>query len=101
MVDIDEITDAAVGDEVVLFGRQDGTEITVDEIARLVGTINYEVICGIGKRVTRVYVRGGEAIGLRTLTERRGIGRPRRITETREDIPANREKRGGGVGRVG
>jgi alanine racemase len=101
MADIDEITDAAVGDEVVLFGRQHGTEITVDEIARLVGTINYEVICGIGKRVTRVYVRGGEAIGLRTLTERRGIGRPRRTTETREDIPANREKMGGGIGRVG
>jgi alanine racemase len=100
MADIDEVADAAVGDEVVLFGRQDGTEITVDEIARLVGTINYEVICGIGKRVTRVYVRGGEAIGLRTLTERRGIGRPRRTTETREDIPANREKRGRGSGRA-
>lgn len=101
MADIDAITDAAVGDEVVLFGRQDGNEISVDEIARLIGTINYEVICGIGKRVTRVYVRGGEAIGLRTLTERRGIGRPRRTAGTREDNPANRVKKGGGVGRAG
>lgn len=78
LVDVDGITDAEVGDEVVLFGRQDGDEITVDEVARGIGTINYEVICGIGKRVTRVYLRSGEAIGMRTLTERRAVGRRKR-----------------------
>jgi alanine racemase len=75
MVDIDGIPDADVGDEVVLFGRQGEAEITVDEVAEREGTINYEVICGIGKRVARVYVRRGETIGLRTLTERRVVGR--------------------------
>jgi alanine racemase len=75
MVDVDAIPDAAVGDEVVLFGRQGDAVMAVDDVAERIGTINYEVICGIGKRVARVYVRDGRPIGLRTLTERRAVGR--------------------------
>lgn len=45
-----------VGDEVVLIGRQDEARITADEIAELMGTINYEVTCLIADRVPRVYV---------------------------------------------
>jgi alanine racemase len=87
MVDIDAIPAAAVGDEVVLFGSQGTETITVDEVAARVGTINYEVICGIGKRVARVYVRSGKTIGLRTLTERRVVGRRRwRPSEEPDDI---------------
>jgi alanine racemase len=77
LVDVDGLPEARVGDEVVLFGRQGDMEITVDEVAERVGTINYEVICGIGKRVTRAYIRRGETIGMRTLTERRAVGRRR------------------------
>jgi alanine racemase len=77
LVDVDALPEARVGDEVVLFGRQGDAEITVDEVAGLVGTINYEIICGIGKRVTRAYTRSGETIGMRTLTERRAVGRRR------------------------
>jgi alanine racemase len=77
MADVDAVPDASVGDEVVLFGRQGSDEITVDEVARRVGTINYEVICGIGKRVARLYLKSGETIGVRTLTERRVVGRRR------------------------
>lgn len=44
-----------VGDEVVLIGEQKGQVISADEIAQLDDTINYEVVCGIGKRVPRVY----------------------------------------------
>jgi len=47
---------AAVGDEVVLFGRQGDACVTVDEIAALLGTITYEVTCGLSKRVPRVWV---------------------------------------------
>lgn len=47
--------DVAVGDEVVLLGRQGDDEITADEWAAALGTINYEVLCGIGPRVPRVY----------------------------------------------
>ncbi len=75
MVGLDDIEDAAVGDEVVLFGRQGDAEITVDEIAEVSGTINYDVICGIGKRVARSYIEHGLEIGMRTLIERRSVGR--------------------------
>lgn len=50
------------GDEAVLIGRQDAEAITADDLARLLGTISYEVLCAIGKRVPRVY-RGGMAAG--------------------------------------
>jgi alanine racemase len=44
-----------VGDEVVLIGEQNGQLISADEIAGLEDTISYEVVCGIGKRVPRIY----------------------------------------------
>lgn len=46
--------------EVVLIGEQGGEKITVDEIADLLGTINYEVVCSINRRVPRVYLNGDE-----------------------------------------
>lgn len=55
-------TETAVqpGEEVVLIGRQGQEEITADEIASLLGTINYEVTCMMAARVPRVYVRDGQ-----------------------------------------
>jgi alanine racemase len=47
------------GDGVVLFGRQNGATLPVEELARWSETLPYEVLCTIGKRVTRVYLRGG------------------------------------------
>jgi alanine racemase len=44
------------GDEVVMIGRQGGEEITATEWADRLGTINYEVVCGIGPRVPRLAV---------------------------------------------
>jgi alanine racemase len=53
-----DVGDAAVevGDEVVLLGRDGDSEITVDEWADRLGTIGYEIVCGIGRRVPRTYV---------------------------------------------
>jgi alanine racemase len=48
--------DVGVGDEVVLLGRQAENEVSADEWARLLGTITYEVVCGIGPRVPRRYI---------------------------------------------
>ncbi|MBL8776573.1 MAG: alanine racemase [Acidimicrobiales bacterium] len=48
----------AVGDEVVLIGRQGAEAVTANEWGDRLGTIGYEVVCGIGPRVPRVY-RGG------------------------------------------
>jgi alanine racemase len=55
MVQLDSVPDAKEGDEVVLIGVQNGTSITAEDIARLWGTINYEVTSGIAKRVPRLY----------------------------------------------
>lgn len=45
-----------IGDEAVLIGRQGDLEITVDQVAEEAGTIPYEILTGIGDRVSRVYV---------------------------------------------
>ncbi|MFC1850933.1 alanine racemase [candidate division CSSED10-310 bacterium] len=55
MVDVTRIPEAAVGDEVVLFGTQMGQEIELEELASLCGTIHYELIGNISARVSRVY----------------------------------------------
>lgn len=52
LVDASRIRNVRAGDEVILFGE----ELSVDEVARNMGTINYEVVCGVGKRVPRIYV---------------------------------------------
>jgi alanine racemase len=55
VVDVGD-SDVGVGDEVVLLGSQGEAEITADDWARALGTISYEVVCGIGPRVPRRYV---------------------------------------------
>jgi alanine racemase len=55
VVDIGPVCDVAVGDDVVLFGRQGNEEITVTELADLADTINYELVCAVSSRVPRVY----------------------------------------------
>jgi alanine racemase len=59
MVDVGD-TGVAVGDEVVLIGSQGGAAITAEDWAGPLDTIAYEVVCGIGPRVPRLY-RGGRA----------------------------------------
>ncbi|ADU65443.1 alanine racemase [Desulfurispirillum indicum S5] len=54
MVDVTHIQPAR-GDEVVLFGEQRGQCIYASELAELMGTIDYEVFCGISPRVKRIY----------------------------------------------
>jgi alanine racemase len=53
------------GEEVVLIGRQGDEVITADEIASLLGTINYEIVCMLAARVPRVYIRGGKPVEVR------------------------------------
>ena len=47
--------DPQIGDEVLLVGRQGDAEITLDEMAATLGTINYEMACGFGLRLPKVY----------------------------------------------
>ena len=60
MSDVSDI-DCRVGDEVVVFGRESATG--VDEIAVSNGTVNYEIICGVGERVPRAFVKDGRIVG--------------------------------------
>jgi alanine racemase len=55
MVDVGSAA-VGVGDEVVLIGSQGGRHISAGSLADLSGTIPYEIVCGIGSRVPRVYV---------------------------------------------
>ncbi len=56
LADITGLHDVAPGDEVTLLGHEGGLTITADEIAEYAGTIPYEILCKISKRVMRVYV---------------------------------------------
>ena len=60
MADVSALPDVKVGDTVTLIGRDGGEAITADELANLEGSINYEVVCGLSKRVPRVYLKGGK-----------------------------------------
>ena len=63
MVDVTDIPAAKEDDEVTLIGRDGEEEITVEEMAACSGGFHYEIICDIGKRVPRVYYRGGQVVG--------------------------------------
>ena len=59
MVDVTGIPEAEEDDAVVLIGRDGNEEITAEELGDLSGRFNYELVCMIGARVPRVYVRSG------------------------------------------
>jgi alanine racemase len=57
MIDVGRIADVAVEDEVVILGRQANEAITADDLAGLLGTINYEITSAITARVPRVFLK--------------------------------------------
>lgn len=65
MIDITDVPDVNIGDEVILMGTDGNLKFDVDDIAPLLGTINYEVLCMVGKRVPRVYIKNGEIVKVR------------------------------------
>ena len=67
MVNLEAVPDARVGDEVVMFGEQDGESLPLAEVARGSETLPYEVMCTIGKRVTKIYLEGGRPVKLTSL----------------------------------
>lgn len=65
MIDVTDINSCVkTGDEVVLIGKQGGLNIAVEELADLAGTISYETLCLIGKRIPRVYRRDGLVVSV-------------------------------------
>lgn len=63
MLDITDIENVSTGDEVTVIGTDGDCCVSAEEIANLTNTINYEIICIIGKRVPRVYFKNGKNVG--------------------------------------
>ena len=60
MLDVTDIEDVKTGNEVVVFGTGENGEPTADSLAENTGTINYETVCLVGKRVPRIYIKDGK-----------------------------------------
>lgn len=56
MADVTDIPEAAMGDVVILLGKSGDEEYNADDMAQQLGTIGYEVLCNISKRVQRFYI---------------------------------------------
>ncbi len=67
MVDVSGIADVGVNDTAILIGREGRAEITAAELALKAKTVIYEIICGIGPRVPRVYYQHGRFLRVRNL----------------------------------
>ncbi len=63
MADVTDIPEVRQGDEAVLVGRDGEQMISVEELAELAGTFNYEFVCDLGKRIPRIYLDGGKIVG--------------------------------------
>lgn len=64
MLDVRDVEDIKEGDEVTVFGYDGENYISVEELADKIGTINYEIVCLIGKRVPRIYCEDGSVVGM-------------------------------------
>lgn len=62
MVDVTDIPGVALDDPVVLVGRDGKEEITMEQIAGVADSFNYEFVCGISRRVPRLYCRDGRTV---------------------------------------
>ena len=64
MIDVSEIPEAKKGDTVTVFGIDNGTYLSADEVAGICGTIGYEVITGIDRRVPRISIKNQEIVSI-------------------------------------
>lgn len=73
MVDVTEISDVEVNDIVTLIGIDGEACITVEELGELSGRFNYELICDLGVRIPRVYLRNGNVVAYRAPYEKETV----------------------------
>ncbi len=62
MLDVTHIDNVKIGDSVTIMGKEGELCVSAEELAEIQGTINYEIVCNVGKRVPRVFIRNGEII---------------------------------------
>ncbi|CAN5578282.1 alanine racemase [soil metagenome] len=56
-IDVTQVHDVKVGDEVVLLGSAGNESVSAADLAKIIGSISYEITCGIGERVPRNYIK--------------------------------------------
>ena len=59
MIDVTNVNNINTGDEVIIFTKD---KITADSLAEWAGTINYEIVCMISKRIPRIYLKDGRMV---------------------------------------
>ena len=59
MVDVSDIPEAKENDRVTLIGYDGGEQISAEDLEKLSGRFNYEFVCDLGRRIPRIYLRGG------------------------------------------
>ena len=62
MIDVTDIEGVSVGDTVTLFGRDGSEYISIEELAEKAGTISYELLCAVGRRVPRAFIKDGNLV---------------------------------------
>ena len=75
-IDVTGIRGVQTGDVVTLLGRERAEEISVLELAQKAGTIPYEILCGIGRRVPRIYVKNGAITSIKAFHVEKSLSRP-------------------------
>ncbi len=65
MIDVTHIEDVKIGDEVILLGEENGLKFDANDMAEIMGTINYEILCMISHRVPRIYKKNNEIVKVR------------------------------------
>ena len=65
LVDVTHIPGVKVGEPVVLMGKDGDEEISAETIGAAANSFNYEQVCDLSRRVTRIYVENGKEIGRR------------------------------------
>lgn len=63
MADVTDIPGVKEDDPVTLMGRDGREEVSVEELARLGNGFHYEIVCGLGKRIPRIYMQKGKIVG--------------------------------------
>lgn len=62
MVDVSHIEDVKEGTEVTLFGKDADAVLSAEELGDLSGRFNYELVCDLGKRIPRIFIKGGKVV---------------------------------------
>lgn len=65
MVDVTDLSNVSLGDEVIVLGSDGDCIFNADNMASILGTINYELLCLIGRRIPRVYTKNNEIYSIK------------------------------------